>query len=111
MAAVDIGPSRSYCLLVPRKSKWARQTRTAVQAGGRTRSTATVSSTRGTKQYNRVTEGEEQNAIRIARARKQSARVPQAPDWKVVPGHASAIPAAPPSQADPADTEGRRSRR
>lgn len=31
------------------------------------------------------------------------------PDWKVVPGHASAIPAAPPSQAEPADIQGRRS--
>lgn len=51
-------------------------------------------------QYNRVTESKEQNAIRIARARRKSARVPQAPDWKVVPGHASAIPAALPSQAD-----------
>lgn len=65
----------------------------------RTRPRGVVSSTRGIQQYNRVTEGKEQNAIRIARARKQSARVPQAPDWKVVPGHASAIPAAPPSQA------------
>lgn len=42
----------------------------------------------------------EQNAIRIARARKESARVPQAPDWKVVPGHASAIPAVLSSQAE-----------
>ncbi|SFF91329.1 DNA-binding transcriptional regulator, MerR family [Actinacidiphila alni] len=28
-----------------------------------------------------------------------SARVPQTPDWKVVPGHATAIPAVPTSQA------------
>lgn len=39
---------------------------------------------------------------------KQPARVPQAPDSKVVHGHASAIPAAPPSRADPADIQGRR---
>jgi hypothetical protein len=59
-------------------------------------------STRNIQQYNRVTQGKEQNAIRIARARKKSVRVPQAPDWKVVPGHASAIPAAPPSWSEPA---------
>ncbi|GHF45678.1 hypothetical protein GCM10018783_13520 [Streptomyces griseosporeus] len=66
----------------------------------RTRPKRVVSSTRGIQQCHRVTEGKERDAIRIARARKQCARVPQAPDWKVVPGHASAIPAAPPSQAD-----------
>ncbi|GAA3112171.1 hypothetical protein GCM10017687_26190 [Streptomyces echinatus] len=75
----------------------------------RTRPKWVVSGTRGIQQYHRVTEGKERDAIRIARARKQSARVPQAPDWKVVPGHASAIPAVPPSQADPADVQGRRS--
>lgn len=68
-----------------------------------------MSTTRGIQQFNQVTEGKERDAIRIARARKSPPGYRKAPDWKVVPGHASAIPAAPPSQAEPADSESRRS--
>lgn len=45
----------------------------------RTRPEGAASSTRVIQQYNRVAEGKEQNAIRIARARSESARVPQGP--------------------------------
>lgn len=51
--------------------------------------------------------GKEQNAIRIARVGTMSARVPQAPDWKVVPGQATAIPAAAPPVGGSAEEEGR----
>ncbi|CAJ65447.1 hypothetical protein FRAAL6824 [Frankia alni ACN14a] len=48
------------------------------------------------------------DAIRIAGAALQPARLPQAPDWKVVPGHAYAVPASPPVLGGHADTESRR---
>ncbi|GGK62689.1 hypothetical protein GCM10010094_24260 [Streptomyces flaveus] len=36
------------------------------------------------------------DAIRIARPRKHSAGYRKTPDWKVVPGHVSTVPALPP---------------
>ncbi|GGO43723.1 hypothetical protein GCM10012287_07560 [Streptomyces daqingensis] len=45
----------------------------------------------------KIKEREESDAIGIARESSQSARVPQTPDWKVVHGPATAIPAFRPS--------------
>lgn len=61
----------------------------------RTRSSRAASSTRVIQQYDRVTEGKEQNAIRIARARKKSARVPQGPGLEGGPRSSISDPRSP----------------
>src|SRR5439155_13328153 len=108
---VDIGPPQGYCLSrTPEVEVGTADKNCRASRSRRTRPEGVASSTRGIQQYNRVTEGKEQNAIRIARARKQSARVPQDPGLEGGPRSRIRDPRSPALPGGPADKGGRRSR-
>lgn len=65
----------------------------------RTRPEGAASSTRVIQQYNRVAEVRSRTPSGSPGRGESPPGYRKAPDWKVVPGHASAIPAAQPSQA------------
>jgi hypothetical protein len=102
MAVVDIARSQGYLLSRSQEVPVGTADRNCrASRSSRTRPEGVASSTRGIQHYNRVTEGKEH---RRHQDRPGEEALPpgyrKTPDWKVVPGHASAIPAAPPSRAD-----------
>lgn len=114
MAEVDIGHPQGYGFYRTQEVEVGTADRNCRACrASRTRPEGVASSTRVIQQYNRVTEGKEQNAIRIARARKQSARVPQGPGLEGGPRsrirdpRSPALPGGTCGQRRPAQSAGR----